>query len=425
MSNRVVLTAPGPAEGLYVLIPARTAPAILVLLDSTGRPRAGWPVGLAGAIFCDQLLPVEDGSVRVVCTMENPDGNMFSPVGAFAFDPNGRLLAGWPVALEGSYLTGRVVGDELTLFSLWPLGDVIEEGQPTSEGGLLTIAADGALRSGVRVPMGQGCCGEVWAVGPDGVAYGVVPATSDPSPQTRVSRITALELSGVRAGWPVTMDDIASGPASAPGGRTVLVVGSLARNTSRVLAFDHDGDVAVSSAKLPIATVEYPDTGGCTAGSPQSPVVAQDGTVFAYSEIDTAVYALDPSLAIMRGWPFEPDTPLVRARPGFETEHEAGYCPAPVLPAVGPDTTLYLPLQARNTKVGGSIFAVGPDGRVRPGWPVELRRPGAEFWSVVVGTDGIAYVLAIEPEAGDASSASILAIAPDSTVLWTTTIIDP
>ena len=65
------------------------------------------------------------------------------------------------------------------------------------------------------------------------------------------------------------------------------------------------------------------------------------------------------------------------------------------------------------------------DGRVNPGWPVELKRPGAEFWSVAVGPDGTAYALAIEPEAGGKSSASILAIAPDSTVRWTTTIIDP
>jgi len=62
---------------------------------------------------------------------------------------------------------------------------------------------------------------------------------------------------------------------------------------------------------------------------------------------------------------------------------------------------------------------------MRPGWPVEPKRPGSEFWSVVVGSDGTAYALAIEPETGDASSASILAIAPDSIVLWTTTIIEP
>ena len=95
------------------------------------------------------------------------------------------------------------------------------------------------------------------------------------------------------------------------------------------------------------------------------------------------------------------------------------------MPAVGPDSTLYLPLQARDVTVGGIIVAVGPDSRVRPGWPVELRRPGAEFWSVVVGSDGTVYALAIEPEARGSSSASILALAPDSTVLYTTTIIEP
>lgn len=95
------------------------------------------------------------------------------------------------------------------------------------------------------------------------------------------------------------------------------------------------------------------------------------------------------------------------------------------LPAAGPNGTLYLPIQARDAKVGGSIVAVGLDGRVRAGWPVELKRPGAEFWSVVVGSDGTVFALAIEPEASGRSSASVLAIAPDSTVIYSTTIVDP
>ncbi len=427
-STHVVVTAPGPGGGLYVLIPSRAAPAILALLDSNGRPAAGWPVVLEGAAFCEQLLPVEDGSVRAVCTLDNPDGNMFSPMGAFAFDANGRALAGWPVDLEGSYVTGSVVGDELTLFTHWPLGDVVEAGQPTYEAGIVTVATDGALRSGVRVPMGQTCCGDVWAIGPDGVAYGVVPATPDPSSQAPASWITALDLSGVRAGWPVKVDDIASGPAFGPDGRIVLTVASSVQRTSRVLLVDRDGTVvAGSSTALPIATVDEftGETGGCVTGSPEEPLVAQDGTIFVYGDVDTAVLSLDPSPGVMPGWPFEPATPLVRARPGFESDHEAGYCPAPVVPAVGPDSTLYLPLQAPDASVGGSLVAVDPDGRVRSGWSVDLKRPGAEFWSVLVGSGGTVFALAIEPEAGDASSPTILAIAPDSTVLHTTTIIEP
>jgi hypothetical protein len=93
--------------------------------------------------------------------------------------------------------------------------------------------------------------------------------------------------------------------------------------------------------------------------------------------------------------------------------------------AVVPDSTLYLPLQSSAGVVGGTLVAVERDGQVGPGWPVALKRRGAEFWSVVVGADGTVYALAIEPESGDGSSAGILAIAPDSTVLSVTTIIEP
>ena len=95
------------------------------------------------------------------------------------------------------------------------------------------------------------------------------------------------------------------------------------------------------------------------------------------------------------------------------------------LPVVGPDTTLYLRLAARDETVGGSIVAVDPAGQVRRGWPVELARPGAEFWSIVLGWDGTAYALAIEPESDSGSSATILAIAADGTVRHRSTLIEP
>jgi len=424
-SDHLVLTAPGPDQGVYVLIPMRKSPAVLALLDSMGRPRAGWPIVVPGATFCHQLLPVGDGSIRVVCTMENPDGNMFDPLGAFAFNPNGRLLAGWPVELEGIFITGRVVGDDLVLFVSRSLGDLIPEGQPSFDGGLVIVAAHGELTNGARLTDLGHCC--MWLVGTDGVAYGVAPATTDPSPQARNSSITAVDISGARSGWPVSFEGVASLPGLRPGERTVVVAGSLDGRTSQVLTFERTGQAAsATSPMIPIRTVEITgDTGGCVASIPQPPVIARDGTTFVYSELDTAVYSLDPSLSIKAGWPFRPSAPLVEARPGFESEHEAGYCPPPVVPAVGPDGAIYLPLRATSSTVGGSLVAVDPDGRVRAGWPLELKRPGAEFWSVVVGSDGTAYALAIEPEAGRASSATILAIAPDSTIVYTTTIIDP
>ncbi|MEO7664480.1 MAG: hypothetical protein ABIV26_05085, partial [Candidatus Limnocylindrales bacterium] len=69
--------------------------------------------------------------------------------------------------------------------------------------------------------------------------------------------------------------------------------------------------------------------------------------------------------------------------------------------------------------------ALGPDGGMRAGWPVELRHAGAEFWSIAVGADGIVHALAIEPENATTSSATIVAFAPDSSVVYRSTVIEP
>jgi outer membrane protein assembly factor BamB len=384
---------------------------------------------LDGATSCELLLPVEDGSVRVLCTPDELNHELNFGVRAFAFDSAGNMFAGWPVDLHGFAPTGRVLDDDLTLFKLYAGPDVAQEGVPDYAGGLVTVSTDGAIRTGIPVPIFEpilrSCCG--WAVGRDGIAYGAALVSGLTKGSEVVSQITALDLSGPRAGWPISFDGWASGPAFGPDGRIVVTVASVAPRTSRVVAFDRDGEaIAATSAELAIATGDITRNDGDECGifvPPRPPLVARDGTIFVFSEIDTSVYALDRSLAIVRGWPFEPATPLVRpfyADPRYEIS-----CPSLAIPAVGPDSTLYLPLQARDTSVGGSIVAVAPDGRVRPGWPVELTRPGAEFWSVVVGSDGTVYALAIEPEGVNASSASILAIAPDSTVLWSTTIIEP
>jgi hypothetical protein len=403
--------APGPDGTLFVSIP-RKGGSVLASFDAAGDPRPGWPIVIEDSTWCDLVLPVADGSVRAVCTLENPDGLEWDAVAAFAFDANGDLLTGWPVATEGYFSTGRVIGTDLTMFTTRSRGDV--ETAPYTESRLLTIAADGAVTSGT--PIGDIDSGG-WQIGPDGVAYGVAFGEA--------VHIASLDHAGKQSGWPVSLAGVPSVPALGPDGRIVLTVGSPARSTTRVVALDRDGDgVQERSAAIPIISVDesYADTGGCSP-SPQPPLVAEDGTIYIYSEADSAVVAVDPSLEAKRGWPYQPATPLVLRDERYVKED--AYCPYLAAPAVGPDSTLLMPLQARDPSVGGSIVALGPDGRVRAGWPVGLKRPGSEFWSVVVGSDGTAYVLAIEPESSRSSSASVLAIAPDSTVRYTTTIIDP
>ncbi len=420
-----VLMAPGPDGTLFVSIP-RPGGSVLALLDGSGRPRPGWPISVEHSTSCELLLPVDDGSVRVVCDatdlpppeLDGNDGR------ALAFDAGGRPMAGWPIELRPRH-TARVVGTALTMLQHMDMGDVGYEGQPDDEVQIVIVGTDGARDAGLPAPIFvPGCCH--WEVGPDGVAYGVSHQFGDSPEAPKSSQLMAVSLAGVPAGFPVAIDGTISPPAFDAAGRILVAVSSFPRLTSRVVVFDHAGvGASLSSAELPIATgvVAYSDGSyECGAPSPRPPLVAGDGTIFVFSEIDTAVFALDPSLAIMPGWPFEPVAPLV-----VRDDRSIGDlpCGSLALPAVGPDSILYLPLQARDARDGGSLVAVGPDGQVRPGWPVELTRPGAEFWSVIVGSDGTAYALAIEPETGDASSASILAIAPDSTVLSTTTIIEP
>ena len=113
-------------------------------------------------------MPVDDGSVRIVCDASDlaPPELDANDVRAFAFDAGGRLVPGWPVRIRPAY-TGRmreneltvfanewrVVGDVLMLFELVEKGDVVGEGQPHGDGRVVSVGADGALRSGVPVPV--------------------------------------------------------------------------------------------------------------------------------------------------------------------------------------------------------------------------------------------------------------------------------
>ncbi len=418
-----VRMAPGPNGTLFVAIPGPGG-SVLTHIDRDGRPTPGWPIEINDATSCGLLLPVADGSVRVVCTLENP-GNLFDPIAAFAFDSTGGPLAGWPVDLADFYLAGRMVGDDLVLAMTWSLGDVIAEGQPSTEGGLVVVAADGTLTNGVRLPDPWACCadGDGPVIGPDGVAYFVGRERSADAGFDEVNRITALDRSGVRAGWPISFDGTGSRPAFGPDGQIVVTVSSYVRGTTRVLMFDPDG-TASSSAELFLQTSSYAETGGCQPSQPQPPVVDANARIFVWSEMDDRILALDPSLRC-KGRLAVPDRHDTcpsrqsirqggRVLPGADrADRRPRRDAVPVAP--GPEIR----------PAGGSLVAVDPVGRERAGWPVGLRRAGSEFWSVAVGTDGTVYALAVELESSRTSSASVLAIAPDSSVLYTTTIIDP
>jgi hypothetical protein len=211
--------------------------------------------------------------------------------------------------------------------------------------------------------------------------------------------------------------------AFGPNGRLYVTEGQEGRRPSRILVFDSAGrSLPIGSDPLPVAaTSDYQGAGPIGGLAP--PIVAGDGTSFFVSEEGgTTFYGLDPSGRVMVGWPYRDSVGL---QWGYCAPGATGCAVWRSTPAVGPGDVLYLIHPPRDPTVGGSLVAIGPDGRVRPGWPVVLAHAGAEFRSVVVAPDGIAYAVAVEPEGGGRYSASLLAIAPDSTVRYRVVIVEP
>lgn len=422
-SGRVQM-APGPYGGLYVLVNDPSG-ALLALLDAAGEPREGWPTALPGWT-CDSPSTsatwapgvAADGSVRVVCyAWDAPEDPVFR---AFAFDAEGRPMAGWPVALppDSSY-PPRVVGDVLvvaahevrTLETTRPDGQVV-----TSTPGaywLVEVAPDGTTRAGARLDVDD-ASGGVVSIGPDGIGWLV-----------DGGEITAFDMDGQRGGWPVEVDGNLSALAFGPSGAAYLTTVFSDGATTRLIAFDRDGvAVSLATGDLPIGGVSA-WTGAGPEGGPLAPLVAPDGTTYVIgrSGADTVVYGLDASGAVMDGWPYRvtAEIPLQGECP----PESAGCGVWRATPSVGPNGVLFLPLTPTEGHAGGTLVAVGTRGTLVPGWPVWLVKKGAAYWSVVAASTETAFALAVEPERGDTTSATILEFALDSVVRWKTTVVQP
>jgi hypothetical protein len=440
--------------------------SILLLLDRDGTPRPGWPLAFGQSSACGMLLPVADGSVRLACISDVTASTPNATPWVFAFDASGRSMPGWPVTLgTGSSLyAGRMIGEELTILT----GAVVSP-DGSQEVWITRIGVDGVPHQGVRAAIAgfagtgddyrTGSPNGEWAIGPDGVAYGTFQAFADGSTPKEAyakakSALFAVGSGGIAAGFPVAITGWASQPAFDGAGRIHLVVGSLYAPPTRLLVFDTAGRAASGgSGALDVAApADYVQSLAgpvSSSGHLAPPLIGPDGTRFvvggaAASGPDAspafwrsgAIIAIGPSgQPLAAGWPYRSDAAQENSSYGAPSFTSFA------APAIGPGNVLYLLQGGAEVKSGrpspsggGSIVAIGPDGRVRPGWPRTLKRAGAGFWSVVVGSDGTAFALAIEPESvkncGDGCtrveySATVLAIAPDSTVRYATTIVEP
>jgi hypothetical protein len=421
--------APRPDGGLFVSI-AAAGGTVLASLDAAGQLRRGWPVVVVGYSGCEIAADPADGSVRAVCAASHP-----ARTRAFAYDDAGRLLAGWPADLPGSLdewdrERPRLVDGELY---------VVTHGWNPPSAALLRVSAEGIVRTGANLwglMVGDSpgwSIGEV-AIGPDATAY-----VAAYSPDLSTMKISAVDLEGLLPGWPIQIDGFASAPSVNPGGHAFVAVG-LGALSSQILAFARDGRAVPGwPATLPVAAPS--EWHGEGDGPLAAPVVASDGSTYVATEEGdfpsadgTTAYAVDAAGNLRAGWPYRAPTGLVWLGECACSATGCGWWRSD--PVAAPDGSLYLLHQAPSPGAGGSIVAVATDGVVKAGWPVVLRRAGAEFSSVAVGPDGTAFALAIEPEGflpdecgqgGKVSldSATILAIGPDGTVRYRTTIVSP
>jgi hypothetical protein len=185
---------------------------------------------------------------------------------------------------------------------------------------------------------------------------------------------------------------------------------------------DRNGLILPSSAAdLPIGLTSPWSGAGYSYAA--APIVGAGGTTFIVSDPDgTAVLAVDGAGSRLPGWPYRSSAGLEDA--GRCNDADTGCGVFRVAPVVDGSDVLYVAQSATSSSAGGRLIALTDRGQVVDGWPVGLTRPGAYFYSILPASGGGLWALAREPE-GNGSSATVLSIAEDSTVRWTTTVVEP
>lgn len=429
---------PGPDGGVWVLadhsggVGADAASVtVLGLLDRTGQPMPGWPIALTGWRCGEDAPPhglavAADGSIRLVCTEDSTSDGPQRHV-AFAFDAAGRALPGWPVELPRSNLSlsAVVVGDELRILA----SEIASTDGSTSTAQaaawwLIGVSASGEVRVGQRYEVADAAGSFDVRIASDGIAYRLAFSGVLDTVQTA---ITAFDLGGVRPGWPVTVDGIASEPAVGKDGLLVIVRPAKGQTTSAqtMSIAPSGGNAIVTSGNLPVDPLD--DRTG--AGSVLlAPIVASDGSahVMGTNGAQAAVVRVDPGSGI--------DPRVLLEKPlqpqGTCNAQDTGCGAWRTPPALGPDGTLYVPESAVGeggglvSSAGGTLVAIAPDRSSPSGWPVFLPDTMAGFWALLARDDGTIDALAVTP-ADKGNTWTLVILGPDGKTRASTVVLLP
>jgi hypothetical protein len=285
----------------------------------------------------------------------------------------------------------------------------------------LRITAAGQLEQGQEV---AGIDLPVYApnLAADGVAFlrwvredGTEPATD----------ILAFSFDGALPGWPVSVPGLVSALVAGPDGRyyataSANVEGVDALAASQMLiTLTPGGDLAAGS-KLPVAGISVATFAGGTA--PLEPMLGTGGSAWVPgvdARGNVVVHALGPDGRVRDGWPWSAGAPIEEQG---ACGQETGCGVWRTVPALGIGKVILVLLAPADATHGGRVVAVGPDGAVMDGWPVEITNPDGRWDLVAAGADGTVYATETEP-AGAGSTITLHAITPDGEVAWRSTLV--
>jgi hypothetical protein len=256
----------------------------------------------------------------------------------------------------------------------------------------------------------------------DGVAFQRWVHDEGAQPTTE---ILAFGFDGALPGWPVSVPGIVSAVVAGPDGRYYATASARAdwdalAPGEALVTLTPSGTLSVG-LELPVAGISEATFAGGYA--PVRPELAPGGSAWvlgADARDNVVVHALGPDGNVRDGWPWRAGAPIEER--GECGQAETGCGVWRTVPALGPGEVFLVLLAPADRTSGGQVVAVGPDGRVMSGWPVELKNRDGRWDLVAASDDGMVYATAVEP-AGAGSSTTLLAIAPDSEVVWRSTLV--
>ena len=423
-----VAMAIGPAGSLYATVGdgvGSSGRTVIALLGPSGRPRAGWPITIEGGYPCDAPLPAGDGSIRIICRTPGQSGEQLAVTD--------RAFAFAP---DGTPLAG------------WPvdLPDVRRSAGRVIGDELRFVA----VQEPTDGDTSENSSHEAWmtGIGPDGVVRN--------GAHLQLAQGCCARSWLVGPAGDAFLVDYPSGTASEQATTQILGIDmggakpgwpATIDGVASEPAFGPDGRLYATvgsprggSARLVVLDATGHTVPGSSAVLPVPPAARSsskgrgDEPAPPTVATDGTAFVLSDQggttvFAVGPDGVVRPDWPYLAA----DLVQWQGRCADAGVdcdrvrapPSVGADDVLYLLSAPPDADSGGIATAIGADRRVRPGWPVILQRPGSVFDSIVAGPDGTTYALAVEPEAGGGYSSTVLAIDAASTVRYRTTILEP